>query len=279
MKFLRTVKTPQEKILAVQNYFHQNYKYEIGIKVPPGEDALTWFLLEQPNAHCEFFASGAALLLRLSNVPCRYVTGFVPGEYNPVGGYWIARYRDAHAWVEAWIPEKGWVTVEATVAEGVPGNEAPAKSYLWDTISLKFLQFQNWFSTLALDKKFSALLDSTFSGFRFLLTTLPGIILLFLLIGIIGAIYSATKKRGAVRNRNPVIEKMQRLLQRMDQKLENSGLKRSASETLICFAERIEQSELKNALAAAEWYRFYSHTRYAKHPDKESIQQLKSKIK
>jgi protein-glutamine gamma-glutamyltransferase len=110
--------TDGEKIAAVQRYFLANYQYQIGIDIPAGADPLTYFLLQKPAAHCEYFASGAAVLVARRGVPSRYVTGFVAVELNRHGGYWMARNRDAHAWVEAYDRDRGWVLVEATPAGG-----------------------------------------------------------------------------------------------------------------------------------------------------------------
>ena len=101
-------KTSAEKINRVQNYFQNQYEYEIGIKIPQGNDPLTYFLLEKPNAHCEYFASGTAILLRMAGVPCRYVTGYIVRERNVYDQFWVARSRHAHAWVEAWDEQSGW---------------------------------------------------------------------------------------------------------------------------------------------------------------------------
>jgi len=58
-------------------------------------------------------------MLRSVGVPARYVTGFLPGEYNDVGGDYIIRGSDAHAWVEVYFSGYGWLTFDPTP----PGNE------------------------------------------------------------------------------------------------------------------------------------------------------------
>ncbi len=63
--------------------------------------------------HCEYFASGMALLARSLGIPSRVVSGFRVREYNPVGGFHVVRARDAHAWVEAWVDGR-WVTYDPT---------------------------------------------------------------------------------------------------------------------------------------------------------------------
>ena len=56
-----------------------------------------------------------------AGIPARYVTGFLPGEYNDVGGDYIVRESDAHAWVEVYFPDYGWITFDPTP----PGNAQP----------------------------------------------------------------------------------------------------------------------------------------------------------
>jgi hypothetical protein len=55
-----------------------------------------------------------AVLLRTQQIPARVVTGFQSGYYNDVSGSWVMRASDAHAWVEAWIEGRGWVTFDPT---------------------------------------------------------------------------------------------------------------------------------------------------------------------
>ncbi|MFX6250299.1 transglutaminase family protein, partial [Acinetobacter baumannii] len=43
-------------------------------------------------------------------------TGFAGGTYNRLGDYWVVRRMDAHAWAEVWLPQRGWVRVDATAA-------------------------------------------------------------------------------------------------------------------------------------------------------------------
>ena len=105
---------------------------------PPGVDPVESFLLGERAGHCELFASAAVLLLRVRGVPARYVTGFRGGEWNAVGGYVAVRDDRAHAWAEAFVPDVGWLRVDATP----PGAPLPragrlsevmdALDYLWN---------------------------------------------------------------------------------------------------------------------------------------------------
>ena len=78
------------------------------------EDPVAEFLFEKRRGYCEYFASAAALLLRLQGVPCRYVTGFVVQEWNRKGGHFVVREADAHAWIEAYDPQEGWISADPT---------------------------------------------------------------------------------------------------------------------------------------------------------------------
>lgn len=76
--------------------------------LPTGPDALYRFFFETKQGHCEFYASAAALLLRLAGVPSRLVGGYLGGEYNEIGGYYLVTEDRAHVWVEVYLEGKGW---------------------------------------------------------------------------------------------------------------------------------------------------------------------------
>lgn len=113
------------RIEAVAAYLLENHSYSLRFTPKRGfNDPLAAFLLAEPKqgAHCEYFASAAAILLRCVGVPTRYVTGYFAHE-GEGSGVTIVRQRDAHAWCEAWVDGIGWVTVEATPADGRPDFE------------------------------------------------------------------------------------------------------------------------------------------------------------
>ena len=119
-QIFRRCTTTAQKIDAVTKYFQTNYTYSLGLEIPDGQDALNYFLLDASTGYCEYFASGAAVLLRFVDVPTRYVTGFLVTERSGDGRSWVARNMDAHAWAEAWDAEQGqWTIVEATAQEGL----------------------------------------------------------------------------------------------------------------------------------------------------------------
>lgn len=78
---------------------------------------LDHFLFTRKKGHCEYFASSMVMLLRLSGVPARLVNGFMGLEWNDLGEYMVVRQHHAHSWVEALLPEKGWVIYDPTPAD------------------------------------------------------------------------------------------------------------------------------------------------------------------
>ena len=106
--------TRREKIGAVLRYFHRNYTYHYGIRIPEGVDAVTHFLLQRPPAHCEYFASAMVVLARSVGLPSRLVNGFAGSRKNPMGDFVELVGSDAHAWVEIHYEEAGWVRYDPT---------------------------------------------------------------------------------------------------------------------------------------------------------------------
>jgi len=277
---------PTAKILAVVNYFLANYAYELSIRVPDGVDPVTYFLLEQANAYCEYFASGAAMLLRLGGVPCRYVTGFVAAEHNPVGGYWIARNKDAHAWVEAYDDaESRWVVVEPTVAAGVPRPDREAGrqvlAHLWDAAKYMVQQLRDAYRSGGWRDLVLAAAQGAYAGFLRLVTSLPGLLLLAGLVAL--GLYRGRRRRARRPKPRPLsqdVAALNKLLRRADRHMKRRGLIRPPHETLHQFAARIraEDADGDHAQRATAWYLAYAHARYQQRILPDAADQLRQDI-
>ena len=79
-------------------------------------DPVDDFLFDTRRGFCEHYASSFTVLMRAAGIPARVVTGYQGGDVNPLGDYIIVRQRDAHAWSEVWLDERGWVRVDPTAA-------------------------------------------------------------------------------------------------------------------------------------------------------------------
>jgi protein-glutamine gamma-glutamyltransferase len=105
---------PYDQSIAMENYLRTSFTYSLNVTGKPGQDPLAHFLFETKTGFCEYFATAMTVMLRTLGIPSREVNGFLPGEYNDVGGDYIVRASDAHSWVEAYFPGSGWVTFDPT---------------------------------------------------------------------------------------------------------------------------------------------------------------------
>jgi hypothetical protein len=110
------------KAAAVERYLKSNFGYTLQLPSTRQADPLANFLFERKRGHCEYFASALAVMLRSLKIPSRVVTGFRRGEFNEITSQYVVRGSDAHAWVEAYFPDRGWITLDPT--PGGPGLAA-----------------------------------------------------------------------------------------------------------------------------------------------------------
>lgn len=126
---------PYDKAAAIELYLKTHYGYTLDLRGDPGSDPVAYFLFDRRTGHCEYFASAMAIMLRDIGIPSRYAMGFLPGEYNDVGGDYIIRASNAHAWVEAYFPGYGWITFDPT-----PGGTKPPRGF-----TARFAMYWDWF--------------------------------------------------------------------------------------------------------------------------------------
>ena len=105
-------RSPLEVARRLETGLRQRYRYSLSLQRDPRLDPVADFLFRQRAGHCEYFAASLAVMLRVLGVPSRVVNGFQAGEWNEYGRYFTVRQRDAHAWVEAFIPGAGWMTLD-----------------------------------------------------------------------------------------------------------------------------------------------------------------------
>ncbi len=112
----RDLRDPLVIAKKLESHLRDNARYQYSLDQPNtrGRKPLDVFLFEARRGHCEYFATALAIMLRGVGIPSRNVTGFVGGEYNQYGNYYSLRQSDAHSWVEALLPDRGWVTLDPT---------------------------------------------------------------------------------------------------------------------------------------------------------------------
>lgn len=104
-----------DRLKAIE-YYLSKYTYTTSPELlSKEENVVDYFLFQSQTGYCTYFASAMAVLGRCEGIPTRYVEGFISNgacRYN---------HRDlnlsgnnAHAWVEAYIENIGWVPFEPT---------------------------------------------------------------------------------------------------------------------------------------------------------------------
>ncbi|MBI3924193.1 MAG: DUF3488 domain-containing protein [Armatimonadetes bacterium] len=150
------------KAAAISIFLKENYRYELEPPPYPREaDTADYFLFKARVGYCEQFATAMVVLCRAAGLHARYVTGYLPGNYNPLTGFYEVRGDQAHAWVEVYVPNLGWVTFDPTPEGPVSPDFEPRESDRWLLAAvLKYLA-----AKLGLDRvDFSVWLQELYAG-------------------------------------------------------------------------------------------------------------------
>jgi transglutaminase-like putative cysteine protease len=120
---------PLEKARRLMDWLAAECEYTLLFTEEPAGSALDHFLFKTRAGHCEYFATALAMLLRAVDVPTRLVVGYRGGQWFEDDELYLVRQSDAHAWVEAHMPGRGWIRLDPTPADRdaviVPPSRVP----------------------------------------------------------------------------------------------------------------------------------------------------------
>jgi transglutaminase-like putative cysteine protease len=120
--------TMYDKAVALETYFHNNFKYNANVGVPQGEEPVSWFLFNSGNqGFCNYFATAMTVMARELGIPARVVSGYTNGTYDAKHNVWVVKGTDAHSWAQIYFAGYGWVNFEpsvgySTFARPLPGQ-------------------------------------------------------------------------------------------------------------------------------------------------------------
>jgi protein-glutamine gamma-glutamyltransferase len=103
-----------DRAISIRNYLQDNLKYTRTLERGTSEFPLDDFLFENKAGHCEYFATSMVVMLRVLGIPSRLINGFIDGQWNAHGDFFLIRESDAHSWVEVYFPTYGWVSFDPT---------------------------------------------------------------------------------------------------------------------------------------------------------------------
>ncbi len=129
---LRQTDSDDRTLELLTEHFRQgNYRY-VTQGLPTGDQALEQFLFETRQGNCEFFASAFAIVARASGVPTRLVGGYLGGDYNDLGGYYLINEQMAHVWIEAFVEGQGWLRIDpSSFAQNAAAVWAGSQQQSW----------------------------------------------------------------------------------------------------------------------------------------------------
>jgi protein-glutamine gamma-glutamyltransferase len=118
---------PYQIALLVEQYLRRSYLYSLTPPATSYQSPYAAFLFGTHTGFCQHFAGAMALLLRFNGVPARVAVGFTMGHRVDRSTFVVTR-NDAHAWVEAYFPQVGWVSFDPTPGRSLPGLGASSTS-------------------------------------------------------------------------------------------------------------------------------------------------------
>lgn len=242
-------------------------------------DPVDQFLFETREGFCEHYAASFVVLMRAAGIPARVVTGYQGGTLNPVGNYLIVRQRDAHAWAEIWLQDRGWQRVDPTAAVAPERIRVGIESafqgalidvpqvfqdsvlattmwrrfrYTWDAVNNRWNQWVLGYDatrqSLFLQRIGLGWLDH--QGLMFALLSL-----FFGVLLIVGV--------WLLRQGRPETDDIKHLFNRFCARLDACGIRRAADEGALDFARRVAMQRADLADAALAICTLYSQLRYA----------------
>ena len=108
---------PDEQLFIdqIMALFAREFTYDLQSQYPD-KDAGDAFFFEGKRGHCSYFATAMATILRSGGVPAHVAVGYLGGDWNNFGDFWLVNQSDAHAWVEVKREDGRWQRLDPTLA-------------------------------------------------------------------------------------------------------------------------------------------------------------------
>jgi hypothetical protein len=273
-------------------YFNQNgFEYTLE---PPllGMNSVDDFLFSTKKGFCEHYAGSFVFLMRAAGIPARVVTGYQGGEYNDLGGYYILRQSDAHAWTEVWLRERGWVRIDPTAAISPARIQSGLRAALPDSAALPFLartqtplllklrfnldaltnQWNQWVLGYNTERQFAFLTRMGMEDITWQKMALDMLAGIALLVGIFTLILL---RRLVTRQTDSV----QAAWLKACRKLEKAGLPRAPHEGPMEYAERIAAARPELSGDIHDLAARYASLRYGGEAEKDGLPAFKNAVR
>jgi transglutaminase-like putative cysteine protease len=228
---------PPDTLERIRVRLARDYAYSLSF-TREADDPLLDFLFRQKLGYCTYFASAMAILARAHGIPARLVAGYRVSEWSPIGGEYVVREKNAHAWVEAWV-DGAWRTYDPTPLSELPQDSPHIAS----------------FSTLAGDA-FNRVTQAVEDGVAHV--TPEQLVVILVALGALWFGVRVLRARVRRSRHGAAAERVERPLPcfvRLTAAIERRrGVTREPSESLERFAHRLAGAGLADAAALVERY-------------------------
>jgi transglutaminase-like putative cysteine protease len=113
---------PYETAVQIEQWLESNKEYSLQA-THEGGDVAAQFIFEMERGYCEYFATSMVVMLRSQGIPARYTVGYSTGQPQGNDTY-VVRAMNAHAWVEVYFPNTGWVRFDPTPGQSRLAQES-----------------------------------------------------------------------------------------------------------------------------------------------------------
>ena len=261
----------KQRLGSTQNiidFLTEQYQHGFSYTLSPGklstENPIDDFLFNTKRGYCEHFASSSAFLLRAAGVPARIATGYQGGQWSTDHQYLLVTQAQAHAWVEFWDEQSGWVRWDPTAVVAPERISRGTSEFLlldgraqdiaalfrknswvrnwqlqWDGLNYQWHRWVLGYNS-QLQFQFVKKLLGAVDSWRI------GLLILLVLGLVIAPLMIKSSRKSGTRQTDPVIK----LCHKLDKKMAKLQLHREPQETLSRFLSRaaIEQPSLAVAL-------------------------------
>ena len=111
-ELIEDAETYEDAAEIITQYIIATNDYSLDVDAPESDIAYEQ-LFELDEGYCVYFATTMAVMLRTQDIPARVATGYSAGE-RVDEDRWVVRGMNAHAWVEVYVPDVGWVDFDPT---------------------------------------------------------------------------------------------------------------------------------------------------------------------
>lgn len=230
-KLTITALTPYDKAKKIEAYLSSHYPYETKVIPPTGkQDVVDYFLFDLKKGYCTYHSTAMVVMLRSIGIPSRWVTGFTAGSFSKDKGAYIVTMKDAHAWVEVYIPGAGWVPFEPTSSFVIPSNGKLSSALNTSSKKAAVQNNKPHFSAAALRT------NLPWPGFGILIRSAGvGLIIIFVIATAVSLV-SFGKRRKRARNNDYKFDTVEEIYQVFLKLIAQKGYHKSADQTPLEFA-------------------------------------------